>query len=476
MTSDTGHRGHKAFLGPFAPAAAAAAQTLGLSACSASLLPSTADPAVTEKVCPWQARRFGQLLLLIVALLVLCLGGGPAEGAPGATSSLQAVDDLLERDRGRFRDRDRRARERPSSGRHAERHPARRHDRNPRRRAHRGTEPNRPPNIVFVLTDDQSASTRSRRCRSSASTGLDRIRPRLHQRSDVLSVAGHDPETGLYSHHTRHREQPGQGQFDDSSTIATWLDAAGYRTGLFGKYHLGTHGEGPTYIPPGWDDWVSFPDGAYYNYTLNENGTLVHYGSTPKDYSTDVLAAKTLKFINASDGTTPFFALSRDALAARRIPARRPIRECVQDRADPAHRSLQRGRHVRQAELVAPPRAAQDSGHRQCAPQAVREPPRCRRRGQGDLPDTPVERAAGQDGGRLHDRQQQSRSASTAGAERAAPTRYACTRRCSSTTRASRGAGRSSELVSNVDIAPTFAELGGTNPGSPVDGKASFRS
>ena len=49
--------------------------------------------------------------------------------------------------------------------------------------------------------------------------------------------------TGLYSHHTHVENNQDKSKFDDKSTIATWLDAAGYRTGLFGKYHLGTHGE-----------------------------------------------------------------------------------------------------------------------------------------------------------------------------------------------------------------------------------------
>ena len=52
---------------------------------------------------------------------------------------------------------------------------------------------------------------------------------------------------------------------------------------------------------------MSFPDGAYYNYTLNENGTLVKYGSKPQDYSTDVLAGKALDFLERADGTKPFF-------------------------------------------------------------------------------------------------------------------------------------------------------------------------
>src|SRR5206468_1380341 len=58
--------------------------------------------------------------------------------------------------------------------------------------------------------------------------------------------------TGLYAHHTGIENNADRSNFDDSSTIATWLHGAGYRTALFGKYHLLHNGAGPTYIPPGW--------------------------------------------------------------------------------------------------------------------------------------------------------------------------------------------------------------------------------
>jgi len=162
-------------------------------------------------------------------------------------------------------------------------------------------------NIVFILTDDQSIDSIAKMpFVSSYANWIEFEHAYINDPMCCPSRA--TIATGLYSHHTHIENNTERSKFDDSSTIATWLDAAGYRTGLFGKYHLGTHGEPPTYIPPGWDAWASFPDGAYYDYTLNVNGTLVHYGSSPQDYSTDVLAAKTIKFIKQSDGTTPFFA------------------------------------------------------------------------------------------------------------------------------------------------------------------------
>jgi N-acetylglucosamine-6-sulfatase len=97
---------------------------------------------------------------------------------------------------------------------------------------------------------------------------------------------------------------------DESSTIATWLHGAGYRTGLLGKYLNGyPNGADATFVPPGWDVWASpIRNGGYsgYNYRLNENGTIVPHGASPQDYMTDVLSQKSGEFIEQS-GDKPFF-------------------------------------------------------------------------------------------------------------------------------------------------------------------------
>ncbi len=98
----------------------------------------------------------------------------------------------------------------------------------------------------------------------------------------------------------------------EDSTLATWLDDAGYRTALFGKYLNGfPKGVDPAYVPPGWDDWygISSRQPAYFDYQLNENGDLRSYGQDPAAYSTDVLAARLDAFVEAAaSGQEPFFA------------------------------------------------------------------------------------------------------------------------------------------------------------------------
>jgi N-acetylglucosamine-6-sulfatase len=94
----------------------------------------------------------------------------------------------------------------------------------------------------------------------------------------------------------------------ERSTVATWLQAAGYHTGLVGKY---INRYRPEYdgVPPGWDDWyVAGNAHPSYDYVINENGELVAYGSDPEDYLNDVLTEKAVEVIRrAAAADAPLF-------------------------------------------------------------------------------------------------------------------------------------------------------------------------
>jgi arylsulfatase A-like enzyme len=94
----------------------------------------------------------------------------------------------------------------------------------------------------------------------------------------------------------------------ESSTIATWLDAAGYHTAIIGKYLNGYVAS--THEPaPGWDDWA-IADNAYFNFALNRNGRIVQHGEQPEDYLTDVLAREAVGIIRHAAGSAqPLFLL-----------------------------------------------------------------------------------------------------------------------------------------------------------------------
>jgi arylsulfatase A-like enzyme len=90
-------------------------------------------------------------------------------------------------------------------------------------------------------------------------------------------------------------------QGNAAHTYATALAARGYATAMMGKYLNGYDPTDAAYSPPGWSEWDVAGNGyPEYNYNLNENHTVVHYGSTPADYLTDVLADKGRAFIRQS--------------------------------------------------------------------------------------------------------------------------------------------------------------------------------
>ncbi len=138
------------------------------------------------------------------------------------------------------------------------------------------------------------------------------------------------------------------------NTLPVWLQKAGYYTAHIGKFLNGYGNTSPdTEVPPGWSEWYgalddpdAYTGGTYtmYGYTLNENGSIVHYGSTPDvvdpaTYQTDVYAAK------AADFVAPPRA-EEQALLPLGGTARVPHREraaCTLRRQQPARRAPPRG-------------------------------------------------------------------------------------------------------------------------------------
>ena len=92
-----------------------------------------------------------------------------------------------------------------------------------------------------------------------------------------------------------------------TNTVATWLHSAGYRTAFLGKL-LNGYEPGRDAPLPGWDEWYAV-GGRFRNfdYTLNENGTVVAYGDAPEDHLTDVLARKAADVIRRTPAGQPLF-------------------------------------------------------------------------------------------------------------------------------------------------------------------------
>ena len=104
----------------------------------------------------------------------------------------------------------------------------------------------------------------------------------------------------------------GEGKFRnsglDKSTLATWLNNAGYQTKLVGKY-MNSYSD--LYVPPGWDEWYAMI-GDHWNLSDPATGKMNNNGqqTTLGGHSTDVFADKASDFIRRSSSSSngaPFF-------------------------------------------------------------------------------------------------------------------------------------------------------------------------
>ncbi len=184
-------------------------------------------------------------------------------------------------------------------------------------------QPDPRPNVLFVLVDDLDSSLMRRQY-------LPRLYEAVVDRGisfanffvDVSICCPSRASTlrGQYMHNTQiyTNVYPGGGfqKFRErgleESTVATWLQDAGYRTALIGKYLNGYPATvAENYVPPGWDAWVTPSGGTPYvgfDYALNDNGEIEQYRSDESDYLTDVLREKAAAFIDRSIAEgRPFF-------------------------------------------------------------------------------------------------------------------------------------------------------------------------
>ena len=181
------------------------------------------------------------------------------------------------------------------------------------------------PNVIVVMTDDQNDSLQ----------GMATVRKLLAARGTTFSNSFASlplccPSratflTGQYAHNHGVRlnepENGGglQGLSGQGNTLPVWLRRAGYRTAHIGKYLNGYGRYKPNSIPRGWDRWFTLaesrggeplPGGEQFRYgfTVNDDGRLVRYSREPHNYVTDVLRRHAVALVGRwSRGPRPFF-------------------------------------------------------------------------------------------------------------------------------------------------------------------------
>jgi N-acetylglucosamine-6-sulfatase len=170
------------------------------------------------------------------------------------------------------------------------------------------------PNIVFVLADDFALN-------------LVQYMPHLlKMQQDGVTFANYFVTdslccpsrssifTGRYPHDTGiYRNVGADGGYlgflnrgHERVTFATALTAAGYHTAMLGKY-LNGYQPRQHAVAPGWNEWDVAGNGyPGFNYDLNQNGKVVRYANRPTDYLTDVVSAEAVNFVKQQTADTPF--------------------------------------------------------------------------------------------------------------------------------------------------------------------------
>jgi arylsulfatase A-like enzyme len=161
------------------------------------------------------------------------------------------------------------------------------------------------PNIVFILTDDLSMNLVQYMPHVLKMQQVGVTFTNYFVTDSLCCPSRSSIFTGRYPHNTgvfRNRGKDGgylafRDRGHERATFATALSAAGYRTAMLGKYLNG-------YLPvehpaaPGWTTWAVAGNGYNeFNYNIRQDNTVVHYGRKPADYLTDVLSALAVRFI-----------------------------------------------------------------------------------------------------------------------------------------------------------------------------------
>lgn len=170
------------------------------------------------------------------------------------------------------------------------------------------------PNILFIMADDHAAHAMS--CygsRVNRTPNLDRIAQggmrfdNCFCTNSICSPSRATILTGTFNH-VNNVTTLGSSLDNRLLTFPKLLQQAGYRTALFGKWHLGL---GPEHCPTGFDDWAVLPvHGYYFNSDFIFKGLG---GGTPRlvpGYVTDVITDMSLDWLKRRDRRRPFCLLT----------------------------------------------------------------------------------------------------------------------------------------------------------------------
>jgi N-acetylglucosamine-6-sulfatase len=183
-------------------------------------------------------------------------------------------------------------------------------------------EAQRRPNVIVLMSDDQTAVSQPVMTRTNRLIGgKGATFTNSFTNWPLCCPSRATFLTGQYAHnHQVLGNQPPFGGFDrldTSETLPVWLQRRGYYTAQIGKF-LNGYENSSTGVPPGWSEWHGTKRTyTYYGEQLLEDGQVNTYGSTnedpddpsePANYSTDLYTDKAVQMINQrAPSSQPFF-------------------------------------------------------------------------------------------------------------------------------------------------------------------------
>ena len=182
-------------------------------------------------------------------------------------------------------------------------------------------------NVIFILSDDHRYDALGfLKAQPWLETPqLDRIAHEgAHFQNAFVNTALCSPSrasilTGVYAH--RHRIVDNNTAIPAGTVFfPAYLQKHGYKTGFFGKWHMGAETDEPK---PGFDQWISFKGQG--TYLPSPNGLNVNGKKVPqKGYITDELTDYALDWLRTLPREQPYFLyLSHKAVHAECVPAER---------------------------------------------------------------------------------------------------------------------------------------------------------
>jgi arylsulfatase A-like enzyme len=161
------------------------------------------------------------------------------------------------------------------------------------------------PNILFIFSDDHAQHAISAYgSKVNTTPHLDRLAAggaRFTNSFVTNSICTPSRATLLTGQYSHKNGVPVFNRFDGGrDTVAKRLQAAGYHTGMIGKWHLGSD-------PTGFDRWIVLPgQGAYHDpaFLVPGNGRLTIEGHT-----TDITGDLGVEFLRTRPTDKPFFLM-----------------------------------------------------------------------------------------------------------------------------------------------------------------------